>query len=165
MKVQTKNDKEYLNGIIDYVENDLAVTVDDNFDKRSSVTSRGGRPYEYSPKEISEQMVKYFRYCADNGYPFTITALCMNIGISREGFRKLEKSHNVQFVGTIKKGRQIIEFYLERQLHLSQNPAGIIFILKNMGWSDRLIGYERRNTDLTAGEKIEMRERIKNFSE
>ncbi len=126
--------KDYLTHLIDWAEEDLDMTVNKNFNKRSSVTKRGGRPYLFSPNELSEKMIKYFRDCIEAGQPFMVTSLCLYVGISRRGLLKLEKSSNEQFVPIIEKGKAIIESYLEMQCHLKQNPAVHIFILKNMGW-------------------------------
>lgn len=165
MRYRTDIDKRYMNWIIDFFEADILAMTDDNFDKRSSVTNQGGRPYLYSPREIGDQMVTYFRDCAENNRPFMITGFCIHVGISREGLRRLEKSSNNQFVGTIKKGKQMVEFYLAIQLYLKPNPQGIIFILKNMGWSDKEVVENKADVEITDKERIEALERINNISE
>lgn len=137
MRYKTDIDKSYLNSIVDCLEDDLNAATMNNFDRRSSVTKRGGRPYAYSPKEIGDQMVIYFRDCIENERPFMVTGLCMDIGISREWLRKLEKSSKDEFVDTIKKGKHLIEYYLEIQTHLLPNPSFPIFVLKNMGWKEK----------------------------
>jgi predicted transcriptional regulator len=124
----------YLNILIDQLEESVKEITDEDFDKRSSITSKGGRPYLFSPSEISKKTIEYFRYCVDSEQPFMVTGLCLYIGISRRGLLKLEKSSNERFVPIIEKGKQFIESYLEMQCHSKQNPAVSIFILKNMGW-------------------------------
>lgn len=151
--------------VVDVFENSIYKGIDDNFNKRSSVTRLGGRPYVYSPKEICDRMVIYFRNCANNNIPFMITALCISIGISRERFRQLEKSSNDQFVDTIKKGKQMIEFYWETQAQTMPNPAWAIFILKNLGWSDKVRIENRTSIEISNKEKAEALERAKNFTE
>lgn len=159
------NSKKYWNWIVDVFEANVYENISDNFDKRASVTAKGGRPYLYSPYEICDRMVIYFRNCANNDMPFMITGLCLSIGISREWFRKLEKSSNDQFVDAIKKGKQMIEFYWETQGQLMHNPAWAIFILKNMGWSDRAKTENKTSIEISNEKRIEALERIKNFSE
>lgn len=127
-------DKEYFNWIIDHFEADIYATTDKDFDKCCSVTKRGGRPYLYSPVEIGEQMVIYFRECVENDRPFMVTGLCLQLGMSRRGLLNLQKSYKDEFVHIIQKGKQIIESYLEIKAHFAPNPRLQIFILKNMGW-------------------------------
>lgn len=165
MRYEKNIDKENLNLVVNAFEADLNVTVERNFNKRSSVTWRGGRPYSYSPVEIAEKMIVYFRECVENEQPFMVTGLCLNIGISREGLRKLEKSYNNQFVDTIKKGKQMIEYYLEIQCHLMPNPTFPIFVLKNMGWDDKERIRSVTTMEISDKERQEALERIKNFSE
>lgn len=126
--------KLYLHWIIDQFEADMYETTIEGFDKRCSVTRRGGRPYLYTPREIGEQMVKHFRRCIEYNQPFTISGLCWELGISRQGMLNMKKSSKYELVDIIKKSRAIVEVYLESQLHLKQNPSGAIFVLKNMGW-------------------------------
>jgi hypothetical protein len=134
MKYKTDIDKKYLDWLIDVFEADMHKTTKETFNKRSSVSMRGGRPYSYSPKEISEQMVIYFRDCVKNSQPFMITGICLQLGISRSGLLNLQKSSKDEFVYTIKRGKDIVELYLEIQGHLLPNPNFPIFLLKNMGW-------------------------------
>lgn len=129
--------KFYFNYIIDTFEADIYAITDNDFNKRSSITKKGGRPYLYSPREMGKQMVIYFRNCIESDQPFMVTGLCVQIGISRRGLWRLEKSSNDEFVHIIEKGKQIVELYLEIQSHSLPNPKLPIFILKNMGW----VGY------------------------
>lgn len=112
----------------------MLATTTESFDKRSSVSRRGGRPYQYSPREIGVQMVAYFRDCIENDRPFTVMGLCLLLGISRRGLLNLQKSSKDEFVHIVKKGKQIIEVYLEHMGQIAPNPGLQIFILKNMGW-------------------------------
>lgn len=120
--------------LVDWLEDDLNKITDDKFDKRSSVTSKGGRPYILSPRELTDSMIAYFRRCIINDYPFTVISLSQQLGMTRRGLLRLEKSSNKKFIPIIQKGKQMIESYLEMKCHLSQNPSCSIFILKNMGW-------------------------------
>ena len=137
------------------------------FDKRKHTGIRGGRPYTYSPREIGEKMLEYFEECIEKNIPLTVTGMCMHIRISRHGLLNLEKSLEEEFIHTIKKGKGLIEIYLETQLYLSYNPKGIIFILKGMGWGneDRAKRTCRPVYALSEIEKNEVRERMRNFAE
>lgn len=158
-------DKLYFNWVVDHFEADMHETTKKAFNKRSSVSKRGGRPYLYSPREIGEIMVRHFRDCVKYNQPFTITGLCLQLGISRQGMLKMEKSSKEELVDMIKKGRAMVEFYLETQLTSAPNPAFAIFILKNMGWSDKMTSKTKVNSGMTDKERVEAQERIKNFSE
>ena len=135
-QIRENINKECFSLLIDIFEADIQETTSKAFNKRSSVSRRGGRPYTYSPREIGEQMVAYFRNCVENNQPLMITGICLRLDISRTTLFNLEKSRNSEFVNTIKKGKQIVESYLESQLHLNPNPRAPIFILKNMGWKN-----------------------------
>ena len=156
-------DREYLNFIVDVFEYYMYQDTTDNFDKRSSVTIRGGRPYLYSPREIGERMVVYFRDCADNGRPFTISCLCLYLGISRQGMLNMEKSSNNQLVDIIKKGKEMVEFYLEYMAQKVPNPAFQIFLLKRMGWSDKMTVENKVNTGMSMKERATAQELIRSF--
>lgn len=158
-------DKIYFNWIVDYFETDMRATTTKGFDKRSSVTKQGGRPYSYSPREIGEKMVIHFRRCIEYDEPFTVSGLCVELGISREGMRQMEKSSNDELVAMIKKGKQIVECYWEYVGQLMPNPSFAIFVLKNMGWSDKRTNKAKARARLSNKERIEAMKRIKNFSE
>lgn len=74
----------------------------------------------------------------------TITGLCLYVGFAdRESFCEYEKQNKFKdedtqkaFSLVIKKARAQIATHYE-QLIQSGNPAGPIFALKNMGWTDR----------------------------
>jgi hypothetical protein len=66
----------------------------------------------------------------------TIIALCRYLNISRETL--LEYSKVEEFSDTIKKAKEKIEDYLERQLYRKDQVTGIIFNLKNnFNWRDK----------------------------
>ena len=158
-------DKLYFSGFIDYFEADMYQTTLKDFNKRSSVTERGGRPYLYTPREIGQVMVTHFRRCIEYDKPFTVSGLCMELGISREGMRKMEKSSNKELVAMIKKGKQIVEFYWEYMGHIMPNPAFAIFVLKNMGWGDKHMIKIQPKVEMSIEDRIKAQERIQNFSE
>lgn len=97
----------------------------------------GGRPPKYkTEKEIEEKTNKYFMECDLTGEPYTITGLCIALGITRETLN--EYSKNKKFSDTIKKARLKVENYLEKHLITDNSTTGIIFNLKNnFGWKDK----------------------------
>jgi hypothetical protein len=158
-------DKSYFSSIVDCFEADMYRETNEAFNKRSSVTTRGGRPYLYSPREIGEQMVIHFRNCIEYDKPFSITVICLLLGISREGMQKMEKSPNKELGDMIKRGKQMVEFYWEYMGQIMLNPRFPIFLLKNMGWGDKRIVKTKSSVEISDEEKAKMQERIDNFSE
>ena len=165
MRYKTDIDKKYMNLLLDMFESVSLCKSKDCFNKRSSVTSKGGRPYQFSPSEIENAMIAYFRECVQKKQPFMVTGLCLYLGLSRRGLLKLEKSSKKEFVPVIKKGKELIESYLEMQCNLNPNPSFSIFVLKNMGWADKSIINKEISVKFSEDEISESQERIKNFSE
>ena len=157
--------KKFFNLFIDLFETDMYEITEESFNKRSSITNKGGRPYTHSPREIGEIMVKYFRNCIKYDQPLTISGLCLQLGIDRRSLLRLEKSSKQEFSPIIKKGKDIIIIYLEIQLYFAPNPTAAIFILKNMGWCDRWTVQTGINRVLSDKEKIEAQRRIDNIGE
>lgn len=128
------NSKKYLHAFLRQIEENEGAVPKTAFDKRCSVSEKGGRPYSYSPIEIEEAMWRYFHQCVDMNAPFSITGWCIAVGISRAGLYGLEKASKGEFAYIIKKGRGIVEFYWEYMGQTMPNPSFAIFVLKNMGW-------------------------------
>lgn len=69
--------------------------------------------------------------------PATITGLALYLGfIDRRSFYDYE--YRGVFSHVIKKARLRVEYNYEKRLDTSKNPAGQIFVLKNMGWRDEI---------------------------
>jgi hypothetical protein len=164
MRYKTDIDKEYLGFIVEAFKNNVISQLDENFDKRSSITEQGGRPYMYSPKEMGMRMLDYFNDCIEYEKPFMVKGICLYVGISKRGLLRLEKSSNDKFVPLIKKGKELVEFYLEMQGNIKPNPAFSIFVLKNMGWRDKTID-NNLGRDAPAIDLEELRGRIDKISE
>lgn len=157
--------KTYFNWVVDFFEADMYKTTSDSFNKHSSVSERGGRPYLYSPREIGVTMVAHFRNCIEYDQSFTISGLCIRLGVSREGMRQMEKSSNEEIVVMIKKGKNIVESYWEYMGQVMPNPSFAIFVLKNMGWCEKWSIKKRPIVGLSYNEIAEAQERVRNFSE
>lgn len=128
----------------------------------------GGRPALFSTPELLESKVQeYFNQFNPEGditplnqeYRPTITGLCLFLGFeSRQSFYDYEERRGFSY--TIKKARMRIENQYELMLS-SKNPAGSIFALKNLGWTDKQEVVSRNvnyNSELT-------QEEIKKISE
>lgn len=125
------------------------------------VYSNGGKPPLYqTPEEMLEKVEEYFQRIKggrfDTGQivinedgdmekvyenvpkePATITGLCLFLGFkSRQSFYDHAKIKN--FEPVIEYAKLRIENRYEVALMESKNPTGAIFVLKNMGWRDRV---------------------------
>ena len=101
---------------------------------KNAVGNKGGSPPFYkSPNELQKACDNYFNSL--EGIPATITGLTLALGFST---RKslLDYAEKLEFVNIIKKARLKVEHEYEKRLS-SNAPVGAIFVLKNMGWSDR----------------------------
>lgn len=105
----------------------------------------------YQPDEFEEKIVKYFkwvdeenktrklqRFVGEKLKPYTITGLCVYLGMSRETWR--EYGNREEYSDTIKRAKMIVENFVEEGLlNGSINPIGGIFNLKNnFGWVDKI---------------------------
>jgi hypothetical protein len=108
-----------------------------------------GRPPVYSdPKMLIAKIEQYFEDHlpqekeTEEGdkeiiypRPVTITGLCLYLGFdSRQSFYDYEKKDEFSYI--IKRARLVIESMYEENL-TEKAPAGSIFALKNMDWSDK----------------------------
>lgn len=68
---------------------------------------------------------------------FTLPGLCLFIGLeSRQRYWEMAKDADNPFKLPLKKGYLRLQEYFEKQTMLAGNPAGPVFILKNMDYSD-----------------------------
>lgn len=104
-----------------------------------------GRPALFkSPEDLQDAIQAYFEFCKPKiedgelkslGENVTITGLALYLGFeSRQSFYDYEKHEEYSYI--IKKARLQVENGYEKNLY-SKNPAGSIFALKNMGWTDK----------------------------
>jgi hypothetical protein len=91
-----------------------------------------GRPLIFqSPDELKTAIDLYF---AEDERP-TLAGLAYALNISRQTlYNYAEKD---EFFDIIKKARERVEAKYENRLIYENNPTGVIFALKNMGWKDR----------------------------
>ena len=96
-----------------------------------------GRPrILQSPEQLDALVDEYVRQCRDNDEPLTLTGLILHVGLSsRSALDNYESRPG--FLDSVKRAKLLIENGYEVDLRKTGNPAGSIFALKNMGWSDR----------------------------
>lgn len=98
--------------------------------------NKGGKPAFYNnAEEMEKAVIEYFDNCIELQEPYTITGLALALGFST---RKslLDYSEKQEFVNIIKRAKLVVENGYEIRLS-SNSPAGSIFALKNMDWSDK----------------------------
>lgn len=95
-----------------------------------------GRPRIYQTAADFDAMVdKYYHHCKESGEPITWTGLALFLGFSsRQSIDEYQKYDG--FSDSVKRAKLLIEWAYEKRV-LGNNAAGPIFVLKNMGWSDR----------------------------
>ncbi len=104
----------------------------------------GGRPMIWkTPEELQEMVDKYFK-STDR---WTLSGLAVFLGIDRQTLYNYKERD--QFFDIIKNARNKVESIYEERAIYENNPTGVIFALKNMGWTDRMA-----NDHTSGGDKI-----------
>lgn len=97
---------------------------------------RGRPPIIGTPAEMDRLVDEYVALKVEAKAPITLMGMILHLGLSsRESLDGY--ADRPGFADSVKKAKAIIAETYERRLHGPQ-PAGAIFALKNMGWSDRL---------------------------
>lgn len=91
----------------------------------------GGRPLKYTPDELQIAVDDYF---ATEPKP-TIAGLAVHLGVERKTLYNYKEQDELLHIvkGAISK----VEAKYEGRLIYENNPTGVIFALKNMGWKDK----------------------------
>ena len=91
-----------------------------------------GQPPKYKTKEQLEQAVNSYFLSNDR---ITLSGLAIHLGIDRQTLYNYKKDD--KFFDILKKARDKVEAYYEERAIYEDRPTGVIFALKNMGWSDK----------------------------
>lgn len=127
-------------------------TVLSYFSIFATMVNLGGRPPHYkNPEDLWDKAMEYFNSVERP----TITRLCLHLGFeSRQSFYDFEKRDGFSY--TIKRLRTMIEAEYEDKLADKESAtAGVIFALKNLGWSDK-----QEIDHTTQGDKIDTSTKI-----
>jgi len=113
-----------------------------------------GRPRLYeTPKDFDAKVNDYYHHCKEMDEPITWTGLALFLGFSsRQSIDEYQKYEG--FSDSVKRAKLLIEWAYEKRV-LGNNAAGPIFVLKNMGWSDK-----QEIDHTTNGESINRIERV-----
>lgn len=95
-----------------------------------------GRPRIYSsPEDFDAKVDEYYHSCKEGNEPITWTGLALYLGFSsRQSIDEYLKYPG--FSDSVKRAKLLIEWAYEKRV-MGTNAAGPIFVLKNMGWSDK----------------------------
>ena len=94
-----------------------------------------GQPRKFkNAKELQKCLDKYREYLEESGKPPTIAGLAYYTGINRQTIYNYEKDE--QYFGTIKSFRDWVIMTYE-EVAVEKGNAGVIFLLKNYGYTDR----------------------------
>lgn len=93
----------------------------------------GGRPLIYETPELLEKAVSAY-FAVNNRV--TLSGLALHIGMSRQNLYNYAERD--EFFDIIKKARERVEAHYEDIAIYEDKPTGVIFALKNMGWSDNI---------------------------
>ena len=96
----------------------------------------GGRPAKFdTPKELEDCIEVYFAECIEKKLPVTMTGLALGLGFcDRQSLYDYQKKP--EFSCLIKRALLMVENNYEMAA-CQNNATGPIFVLKNMGWSDK----------------------------
>jgi len=92
----------------------------------------GGRPIKYTATELQTKVNEYFEV---EPKP-TIAGLAVHIGTDRKTLYNYKERD--EFFHILKEAVDRVEAKYEGRLIYENNPTGVIFALKNMGWRDKV---------------------------
>lgn len=92
----------------------------------------GGRPLIYeSPEELRLDVEDYI----NNEKKPTLSGLAYHLKIDRQTLYNYKE--RPEFFDIIKRATDYVEYKYEERLIYENSPTGVIFALKNMGWTDK----------------------------
>lgn len=94
------------------------------------VDMSGGRPIKFTVDELETRVRTYL-----NRERITLSGLALYLGIDRQTLYNYKERD--EFFDIIKKARESVEATYEERLIYEGGPTGVIFALKNMGWTDK----------------------------
>lgn len=152
-------DREYLLGMWEIFKMNVEPTIIKG--PAPTVT----KTYRYTPRQMWENVKRYFEFSIEHGQPLTLSGIAAFNDVSAIDLfhHDTELPEAYDFLKT---SRQFIMFYNEYAAHKKMNPAGPIFLLKNLGLKDTFtIDAKSTAGALTEAERTEMQKRLTGFSE
>lgn len=152
-------DRKYILGMLAAFDAETRPTIDPNLKVHGK--------NRYTPIQMYEAIMAYFKASLENGQPITITGIGLFCGIDKWDFHEMvnKKDLNPAYK-FIKKCVEFMEMYIEFTGQKKQNPAFQIFWLKNRGWRDKF-EIEATSTQgaLTEDEREAAQKRIQAINE
>lgn len=99
------------------------------------MTRAGRRLLFKTVDELKECIERYKLYLEDSGNPPTIAGLALFTGLDRQTIYNYQKRD--KYFDTIKEFRDWIMMNYEEIAIVGKQPTGVIFLLKNYGYSDK----------------------------
>ncbi len=100
------------------------------------LTTNGQPPKYKLPCDLEQKCFDYFTHCIDEKESPTVTGLALFLGYaSRQSI--YDNNKNIDFSYILKRAVMVIENHHEERMD-GNNVAGSIFVLKNMGWKDKI---------------------------
>lgn len=98
--------------------------------------NKGGRPYKYKPEFFQSKVDEYIDRQFEQNKPITKSGFSLYIGCDSDTISNLIDVEG--YSAAIKKLVAAGEQFEVEYLHTGKNPAGAIFVLKNLhGWADK----------------------------
>ena len=88
-----------------------------------------------NPVVLAEMVNGYLDECEALEVPLTIAGLCLSIGRTKKDL--MNSSVDTEMGDVLVQARMLVEQELETRLYTESRTAGVIFALKNLGWSDK----------------------------
>lgn len=155
----TDNDTIYLTEMWDVFKENIEPIIPEG------ETPYNTKKYRYTPRQVWENTKRYFEFTIKSRQPLTLSGIAaFNDLDAIDLFHhndKLDKEY--KFLNSC---RQFIVLYNELAAQKKMNPAGPIFLLKNLGMKDKFeIEASSTQGALTEAERQEMQKRLTGFSE
>lgn len=152
-------DREYLSGMWEVFKNNVESTIPEG--PIPNVTNK----YRYTPRQMWENTKAYFEYTIEHGQPLTLSGIAaFNDLDATDLFHhndRIDKEYS--FLNTC---RQFIVLYNEYAAQKKMNPAGPIFLLKNLGLKDKIeIEASSNQGAMTEEQRAEAQKMLKGFTE
>lgn len=93
------------------------------------------KPIFATPKDMMRAVNAYFDTADENETPYTVSGLCLHIGMSRESF--LSNKYDPIYADVIDQAKLLLQQQHEINLLTHRQTKGTVFALKNLGWSDK----------------------------
>lgn len=152
-------DREYLlnlwSGIAETIDEEMFVGYVDTKTKT----------FRYTPRQMWTNARKYMEYSIEHGQPLTLSGVATFCDIDTTALFNAAENYPEGY-GFLLQIRKFIIMYNELAAHKKQNPAGPIFLLKNLGFKDKFeIEAGPTQGALSEAERAEAQRRIAEFSE